>query len=125
MLSHVASRKAFAVVYLSVVCCLLSLVSCQIFPFPRVENRCSDCVTPLQCTGSAVFPAVSMTGLYIEQPEKRCVRRTDRPEPTAGYWRYRQRQLGILVGFFFFLGRDSGKICGNFFCVGLEQKWVR
>ena len=30
VLSHVASRKAFAVVCLSVVCCLLYLVSCQL-----------------------------------------------------------------------------------------------
>ena len=55
---------------LSVFCCLLSLVSCQlsvvkVSPFPRVENRRSDCVTPLQWTGSASLPAVSMTGLSL------------------------------------------------------------
>ena len=43
---------------LSVVSCLLSVVSCQlsvvkVSPFSRVENRRSDCVTPLQWTGSA------------------------------------------------------------------------
>ena len=52
------------------VSCQLSVVSCQlsvvkVSPFPRVENRRSDCVTPLQWTGSASLPAVSMTGLSL------------------------------------------------------------
>ena len=113
VLSHVASRKAFAVVCLSVVCCLLSVVFCQlsvvscqlsvvscqlsvvkVSPFLRVENRRSDCVTPLQWTAVSM----SLVSLYIEQPENICVRRTERQEPRAGYWRYRRRQLGSLLG---------------------------
>ena len=59
VLSHVASRKAFAVVCLSVVSCLLSVVSCQlsvvkVSPFPREQTLrlCDPTAVDWQCIAS-------------------------------------------------------------------------
>ena len=79
---------------LSFVSCQLSVVSCQLSKFPHFPGSRTDAQTVWpHCSG---LQSQWLVSLYIEQPENICVRRTERQEPRAGYWRYRRRQLGSL-----------------------------